>query len=70
VVSGSLPPGVSDAFYRQVAEKARRRGSKVIVDSHGEPLLRALDAHPFLIKPNLRNFADAMMSSTSLYRNH
>lgn len=54
VVSGSLPPGISADFYGQIAAVAGQRGSKVIVDAHGETLRRALSAHPFLIKPNLR----------------
>ena len=54
VVTGSLPPGISDDYYGRVAETARQRGSKVIVDAHGESLRQALAAHPFLIKPNLR----------------
>lgn len=54
VVTGSLPPGISDDFYGRVAEAAGQRGSKVIVDAHGESLRQALSAHPFLIKPNLR----------------
>ncbi len=54
VLSGSLPPGVPVDFYQQVAALGRKRGSKVIVDTHGNALRQALDAHPFLIKPNIR----------------
>ena len=54
VVTGSLPPGISDDYYGRVVKAARQRGSKVIVDAHGESLRQALSAHPFLIKPNLR----------------
>lgn len=54
VLSGSLPPGIPADFYGRIAEAANQRGSKVIVDAHGETLRQALSAHPFLIKPNLR----------------
>jgi 6-phosphofructokinase 2 len=54
VISGSAPPGIPDDFYEDIAEAAGQHGSKVIVDAHGELLSQALSAHPFLIKPNLR----------------
>lgn len=54
VASGSLPPGVNNDFYQKIAALGRQRGSKVIVDTHGDALRQALDAHPFLIKPNIR----------------
>ena len=54
VASGSLPPGVPDDFYRRIAELGGQRGSRVIVDTHGDALRQALAARPFLIKPNIR----------------
>lgn len=54
VASGSLPPGAPVDFYRRIAELGAQRGSRVIVDTHGDALRQALGAHPFLIKPNLR----------------
>jgi 6-phosphofructokinase 2 len=57
VASGSLPPGVPDAFYAQVAELGRERGYKVIVDTSGEALCKAAAAGVFLLKPNLRELA-------------
>lgn len=54
VLSGSLPSGVEKDFYRKVAAPGGKRGSKVIVDTHGDALRQTLDAHPFLIKPNIR----------------
>lgn len=55
VGSGSLPPGVDERFYAQVAELADRRGARFILDTHGGPLRLALDTRrPYLIKPNLR----------------
>jgi 6-phosphofructokinase 2 len=54
VASGSLPPGVPDDFYAQVAELGRVRGMRVIVDTSGQALCKAAEAGVFLLKPNLR----------------
>src|SRR5712691_141568 len=58
VASGSLPPGVPDDFYASVVEATRGIGAKVIVDTSGAPLKRALDAGVYLIKPNLREMRE------------
>lgn len=52
VLSGSLPPTLNDDFYAQVARHWSSK-SRVIVDSSGGALQRALDAGLYLIKPNL-----------------
>jgi 6-phosphofructokinase 2 len=54
VASGSLPPGVPEDFYAHAARAAKDCGAKVIVDTSGPALERALDGGVFLIKPNLR----------------
>lgn len=54
VASGSLPPGVPDDFYAQVAGLARDFGAKIVVDTSAEPLRLAVKQSVFLIKPNLR----------------
>ena len=58
VGSGSLPPGVPDDFYAQVARIAKARGSKVIVDTSGKPLAAALQEGVYLVKPNLRELQE------------
>lgn len=60
VASGSLPPGVPDDFYSQMAAVAKRSGTKVVIDSSGAPLKAALDAGVYLIKPSLREFRNLM----------
>ncbi len=60
VASGSLPPGVPDDFYAQVATICREHEIKVIVDTSGEPLRKALDAGIFMAKPNFRELAIVM----------
>lgn len=54
VGSGSLPPGVDERFYADLAEVVDG-GARLILDTHGAPLRLALDTRRvYLIKPNLR----------------
>jgi len=58
VASGSLPPGVPSDFYAQVARIGKDQGAKVIIDTSGDALNRALQEGVYLIKPNYREFRD------------
>lgn len=49
---GSLPPDVDRGIYYDLATIAMSHGAKVSVDCHGVALSRAIDAKPFVIKPN------------------
>ena len=53
VLTGSLPPGCPEGTYRDLMKALE--GKKCILDTEGKELeLAAKSAHPFLIKPNLR----------------
>lgn len=53
VMTGSLPPGCPEGTYRDLLQALD--GKKCILDTEGKELeLAAKGAHPFLIKPNLR----------------
>ena len=53
VLTGSLPPGCPEGTYRNLMTALE--GKKCILDTEGKELeLAAKGAHPFLIKPNLR----------------
>jgi 6-phosphofructokinase 2 len=55
VGSGSLPPGIDERFFADLAEASAAGGARFILDTHGAPLRRALDTHRvYLMKPNLR----------------
>jgi 6-phosphofructokinase 2 len=54
VASGSLPPGVPEDFFARVARIAKKRGSRFVLDTRGDPLRLALEEGVYLIKPNLR----------------
>ena len=53
VITGSLPPGCPEGTYRDLLSALK--GKKCILDTEGKELeIAAKEAHPFLIKPNLR----------------
>ncbi len=54
VCSGSVPEGVPSDFYGRIAAIAKARGTKVILDTSGRPLIDALKVGVYLVKPNLR----------------
>ena len=58
VMSGSLPPGVPNDFYRRVAERARLLGFKVIFDSSGGALREIGMRNFYLLKPNRRELGE------------
>ena len=53
VASGSLPPGVPVNIYARLAEIAKQKDAKFIVDTSGEALLDAAERGVYLLKPNL-----------------
>ncbi|WP_114781320.1 1-phosphofructokinase family hexose kinase [Botryobacter ruber] len=57
VASGSLPPGVPDDFYYQLAVIAHKRGFKLVVDTSGDALMKAAGEGVYLLKPNLGELA-------------
>jgi len=52
VLCGSLPPGMEAGDYATLAGEEAAAGRRCAVDTSGEPLRRALDGKPFLLKPN------------------
>lgn len=57
VASGSLSPGLGDDFYEKVAAVSRKIGSKLIIDTSGVSLEKAVDEGVFLLKPNVGELA-------------
>lgn len=58
VLSGSIPPGVSGDIYRHLIEKIQATGKRTALDTSGQPLARALEVCPALIKPNIDELAE------------
>ncbi len=52
VITGSVPPGVSNTVYAELTDAIQSQGGKAVVDSKGPLLKKALNHGPFLIKPN------------------
>jgi 1-phosphofructokinase family hexose kinase len=52
VLGGPVPNSTYDGIYREMIDRARAQGKKVILDSHGTGLREGIDALPFLVKPN------------------
>lgn len=50
---GSLPSGVPEDFYARLVEAVNEAGIPALVDAQKKPLLEALAARPFIVKPNL-----------------
>ena len=57
---GSLPPGVPEDLYAVLAKAARDAGVPALVDAQKGLLRAALEAHPFLVKPNLEETANTL----------
>ena len=59
VASGTLPPGVPEDFYQQVANVCADLGSMFLLDSSGGGLTH-VNSGVFLIKPSLRELREAV----------
>lgn len=57
VVSGGLSEGLPDDFYKKIAEYVNKTGSKLIIDTSGKALEKALETGVYLIKPNVGELA-------------
>jgi len=60
VASGSLAPGAPNDFYVRVAQVAKARDAKLIVDTSGPALKAVLDEGVYLIKPSRRELTQLM----------
>jgi len=66
VLGGSLPPGVDPGVYGEMARMAKDAGAKVVLSTGGDALTRALDACPYIVKPDTREhktFGDKELTS-------
>jgi len=51
-LSGSVPQGVPDDFYRVLIRRAKAAGVPVLLDTSGSRLSAAVKEKPFFVKPN------------------
>lgn len=52
IVTGSVPPGVSDTVYAELTVRICEWGGRAVVDTYGTLLRHTISAAPFMIKPN------------------
>lgn len=52
VLSGSITEGVPEDTYAQLSEKLKAQGARAVIDSNSDMLASAVEANPYLIKPN------------------
>ena len=64
VCSGSLPPGVPAAGYRELVELGHAAGLPVVVDAAPEVLAQSLPAGPDLVSPNLSEAEGLVLGRT------
>ncbi len=57
VASGSLPPGMPASVFTLLADIARQKNAKLVVDTSGEALQQAALEVVYLLKPNLRELS-------------
>lgn len=57
VLSGSVPAGARPSIYRELVAQLKACGRRVVVDTSGEALARAIEAVPNVIKPNIEELA-------------
>lgn len=53
VLAGSVPPGVDAGIHADLLRLLKPLGCRVVLDTSGDPLRRALDEAPHVIKPNV-----------------
>jgi tagatose 6-phosphate kinase len=63
VLSGSAPPGFEEGAYGDLVSRLREADVRCLVDASGALLRGAVEARPFLIKPN-REEAEALTGET------
>jgi 1-phosphofructokinase len=58
VMSGSVPAGAPEDIYFDLVQTVRAQGVRVVLDTSGEPLRRALAAAPAMAKPNVEELRE------------
>ena len=52
IMSGSMPPGCPQDYYRTLINAVEGLGCRCVLDADGDRLKYGLEARPFMIKPN------------------
>lgn len=65
VISGSLPSRFPGDVFDRISRLAKKHGVRIVIDTSGPPLLRALEAGAWLVKPNLNELCKLVGESLS-----
>ncbi len=68
-ISGSLPRGVPQDFYRDLVKIAGDSHCRVLLDSSGAPLAEGVKGTPYLLKPNLEEMESLLGKGTGKKEN-
>lgn len=52
IITGSCQSNVPNTLYANLVKRINENGGKPVIDTHGDALRHAINAKPFLIKPN------------------
>lgn len=58
VIAGSVPSMLPSDMYERIMERLSGRGIEIVVDAERDLLVKVLQYHPFLIKPNNHELGD------------
>lgn len=58
VMSGSLPPTLTNDFYKNLIPLIQAQNADFVIDTTGQALLDTLSAHPLVVKPNHHELAE------------
>lgn len=67
MICGSIPPGVPPHFYCELITMAREHKVQTLLDTDGDALLHALEAHPTVVTPNQQE-AERLLNRALLTR--
>lgn len=68
ILTGSLPPGCPEDYYRTLINAVEGLGCRCVLDADGSRLKYGLEARPFMIKPNrfeLENITGGPLNSVA-----
>lgn len=57
IISSGHPTGINELLFYQIINTLKEKDIKVILDADHNVLQKGIDAHPYMIKPNIHEFS-------------
>ncbi len=54
VIGGTIPPGCPPDIYKELIERAKKKGLSTALTAYGEPFERGIEAAPDIVRPDTR----------------